>query len=112
MAPWLTVTVCPAIVSVPVRAPPEFAAIATPTVPLPVPLAPEVTVMNASLLAAVHAHALPVVTVIVAVLAAAPALMLVGDRVNVQTTGVRNVSVLEYALVIVPLVARACQKYS
>ena len=97
------------MVSVPVRAAPEFAAIATATVPLPVPLAPDVTVTNASLLAAVHAHALPAVTVTVAVLAAVPALMLVGDTMKVQIAGVRNVSVLENALVIVPFVARACQ---
>src|SRR5712692_6807786 len=100
------------MVSVPVRAAPELAAIAMATVPLPVPLAPDVTVMNASLLAAVHVHALPAVTPTEAVPAAAPALMLVVDSANVHPLGVRNVSVLENALVIVPFVARTRQNSS
>jgi hypothetical protein len=73
------------MVSLPVRAAAEeLAAIAMATVPLSVPLAPDVTVMNASFVVAVHAHPPPAVTVTVAVPAAGPALMLVGDTVNVH----------------------------
>jgi hypothetical protein len=53
----VTVNVWPAIVTVPVRcAAAEFAAMVMLTVPLPVPLAPPVTVIHAALLAAVHAQ--------------------------------------------------------
>ena len=51
-----TVTVCPPIVSVPVRAAPVLAATPNDTVPLPVPDAPLVTVSHAALAVAVHAH--------------------------------------------------------
>ena len=47
---------------VPLRAPPVFAATVKPTEPLPVPLAPEVTVIHDALLAAVHAHSGTVAT--------------------------------------------------
>jgi hypothetical protein len=90
-----TVTVCPAIVSVPERAVPSLAATVAVTVPLPVPEAPAVTVMNAALLVAVQAHALPPVTVI----ATAPPLLLTvaaaGDTVKAHADPVRNVSVAE-----------------
>jgi hypothetical protein len=46
------------MVSVPARAPPEFAATVKPTLPLPVPLAPDVMVSHAALLVAVHEHPL------------------------------------------------------
>lgn len=62
-APWLTVNVCPAIVTVPVLA--EVAVLAAmlyATVPDPVPLAPEVTVIHGTPLTAVHAHSAVVVT--------------------------------------------------
>ena len=53
----VTVKVWPAIVTVPVRcAVAEFAAMVMLTVPLPVPLAPPVTVIQAAPLAAVHAQ--------------------------------------------------------
>jgi hypothetical protein len=52
----LTVNVCPAIVTVPLRAVPGFGATVSTTLPLPVPLAPDLIVMNAELLTAVHAH--------------------------------------------------------
>src|SRR5439155_7422077 len=56
----VTVTVCPAIVSVPVRdAEPVFAAIELLTVPFPVPLAPAVIVIHAALLVAVHVQLVP-----------------------------------------------------
>jgi hypothetical protein len=65
-AAWETVNVWPAMVSVPVR---ElvfgFAAALNATVPVPVPLAPLVTVSQAvSLLTPVHAHPASVVTVV------------------------------------------------
>jgi hypothetical protein len=63
----LTVTVWPAIVSVAERSVPVFAAITYVTVPLPVPLLPPVTVIQAALLVAVHEHPLVVVTVVVLV---------------------------------------------
>jgi hypothetical protein len=53
-ASWLTVNVLPPIVSVPERAEPELAATEYPTVPLPLPLAPLVTVSQAALLVAVQ----------------------------------------------------------
>jgi hypothetical protein len=58
----LTVTVWPAIVSVPERAIPVFAAMATVTVPLPLPLPPDEIEIQEALLAAVHAHVPELVT--------------------------------------------------
>ena len=63
LAAWLTVNVWPAIAIVPERAAPVFAAALKPTLPPPVPLAPDVTVTHPSLLAAVQEQALPVATV-------------------------------------------------
>jgi hypothetical protein len=56
------VKVCPAIVTVPVRLAPLFDATRIRTVPDPVPLAPELIVIHAALLVAVHAQWLLVVT--------------------------------------------------
>jgi hypothetical protein len=61
-AAWLTVKVWLAIVAVPFRAAPLFAATFRLTDPLPVPDAPEVMVIHEALLAAVHLHALVVDT--------------------------------------------------
>jgi len=62
----LTVTVCPATVSVPFRAAPGFAATLNRTDPLPLPLAPEVMVSHdGALLAAVQAQVAGPVTVTV-----------------------------------------------
>jgi hypothetical protein len=58
----LTVNVWLAIVIVPLRAAPVFAATVKPTDPLPVPLAPEVTVIQAALVVAVHAQLAGAVT--------------------------------------------------
>jgi len=58
-----TVTVCPAIVSVPVRAAPLFAATENVTVPLPLRLESLVTVIHGALLTAVHVQPDVVVTV-------------------------------------------------
>jgi hypothetical protein len=70
----VTVNVCVAIAIVPARGVPVFAATLKPTVPLPVPEAPLVTVIHGAPLTAVHAHAAVVVTVTVPVLALAGAL--------------------------------------
>ena len=59
----VTVNVCPAIVSVPIRCAPVFAAALNPTVPPPVLLAPLVIVSHGALLVAVHVHPAAVVTV-------------------------------------------------
>ena len=58
----VTVNVCPATVMVPLRPVPRFGSTANATDPLPVPDAPEVTVIHAALEAAVHGHVPPVVT--------------------------------------------------
>ena len=55
-------TDCPAIVSVPERAAPLFAATAIITVPLPVPLEPDAIEIHETLLPAVHAHPAEAVT--------------------------------------------------
>jgi hypothetical protein len=57
-ASWLTVKVLPAMVMVPLRAGPLFSDAEYPTVPLPVPLAPEVMVIQSALFVAVQAQAL------------------------------------------------------
>ena len=58
-----SVNVWPPMVMVPLRAPPVFAAALKPTLPLPLPDAPEVTVIQSGALdVAVHAHAASVVT--------------------------------------------------
>ena len=52
----VTVNVCPAIVIVPVVVAPVFGATEKATVPLPLPLAPVVTVIQEALLTAVHSQ--------------------------------------------------------
>jgi hypothetical protein len=61
---WFTVCVCPSITTVPLRAPALLPAMLKPTLPEPVPLAPDVTVIHESLLVAVQAQWLAVVTAI------------------------------------------------
>jgi hypothetical protein len=55
-AAWVMVTVCPAIVSVPVREAPLLEATLNVTVPAPLPLVRPVTEIHAMLLLAVHSH--------------------------------------------------------
>jgi hypothetical protein len=62
-AGWVTVNICPAIVSVPIRCAPVFAVALYATVPPPVPLAPLVIVSHGALLVAVQAQPAVVVTV-------------------------------------------------
>ena len=70
---WVTETICPAIVSVPLRdALPVFAAIDNVTVPLPEPVALLVTAIHESVLTAVHAHPATDVTEMLPVDAATP----------------------------------------
>jgi hypothetical protein len=64
-AACVTVNSWPAIVIVPLRAAPAFAATLYPTEPFPVPVAPAVTVSHGALLTAVQAHPAPDVTVTV-----------------------------------------------
>jgi hypothetical protein len=56
------VKVCPAIVIDPLRPAPVFAATEYPTEPLPVPVLPEVMLIQPSLLAAAQPHPVPAVT--------------------------------------------------
>jgi hypothetical protein len=83
---WVTVTVCPAIVTEPVReALLVFAAMPSDTVPLPEPAEPPVMVIHGVELAAVHAHPEPAVTSTVPVDAADRTERLVVESVNEQT---------------------------
>ena len=76
----MTLKVAPAIVSVPERlVVAVLAATLKEVVPGPVPLAPPVTVIHAALLAAVHAHPAPAVTVLLPVPPAAAKVSLVGE---------------------------------
>ena len=77
----MTVNVVPAIVRVPLCAlVPVLAAALKATVPLPLPLAPEVTVsQDVLLLTAVHAQVLPAVTATLPVPPTAPSDWLVGE---------------------------------
>ena len=85
---WATVTVWPAMVSVPVRGDVAvFAAIEKATVPLPLPLAPEVMVNQESLLVAVQLQPAAVVTLLLLEPAAAPGFSVVGETVKVQGGG-------------------------
>lgn len=82
---WVTVIVWPAMVAVPVRWDVVvFAAMVSPTVPLPVPLDPEFTRIHGVPLAALHTHVLPVVTVTPVISPAAGDDFEVGAIVNVQ----------------------------
>jgi len=82
---WVTVTVWPAMVRVPVRGDVSgLAAMENATVPLPLPLAPEVMVSQASLLVAVQVQLVVVVTVVLLDPAAAVGLSEAGDTVKEQ----------------------------
>jgi hypothetical protein len=62
-AAWLMVNDCPAMVTAPDLAGPELVPTVRFTVPLPVPEAPETTVIQLTALDAVHGHVAPAVTV-------------------------------------------------
>jgi hypothetical protein len=79
------VKLCPPIVSVPLRAVlPAFGATEYPTVPLPLPLAPEAIVIQVALLRAVQEHALGAVTATLPLPPTAATEALVGEIANVQ----------------------------
>jgi len=73
------VNVCPAIVIVPARAPPDMDATEYCTVPLPLPFAPEAIVSHDTALLADQAQPLPAVTVTLPLPPPAAALALVGE---------------------------------
>jgi len=58
----LTVTICPAIVTVPVRAAPALAATVNDTIPFAVPLDPDAIEIHATVLTAVHGQPVEAVT--------------------------------------------------
>ena len=64
-----------------------LAAMVKATVPLPLPLAPDVIVSQESLLVAVQVQPVVVVTLLLLELAGAAGFSAVGDTVNVQGTG-------------------------
>jgi len=81
----LTVKMLPAIVIVPVRLAPEvFAETEYPTIPFPLPLEPDVTVIQGTLLTAVHEQPEPATRVTLTVLAPAAArnALLLGEIEN------------------------------
>ena len=99
--------VVPPMLSVPLRAAPEFAATVNATVPLPLPVAPDEIVMNVALLVAVHAHPVAAVTDTDPVPPAAPnvdALMV--PVVMVQEVLVEPVGVDESLLQLTQLMTR------
>ena len=100
LAAWVTVTLWPAIVSMPVRGPP--AAALNWTVPLPVPVAPEVMDSHGALLLAVHAQPAAPVTVTLPVPPCAGTLADVGSIANVQLAAWVTVKVWP-AIVSVPV---------
>src|SRR5687768_8639125 len=85
------VTVVPAMVSVPGRLGVEgFAATLKVAAPEPDPVAPLVSAIHAALLAAVHAHPAPVVTVLLPVPPAAVSDCSSGETAGAQTTAPRE----------------------
>jgi uncharacterized membrane protein len=94
--------VCPATVMVPVRAGPVLAATEKLTVPLPVPVAPAVMVIQASLLVAVQAQPAAAVTLVEPAPPAAAMVWLAGLMENVQPDPCETEKVCP-ATVIVPV---------
>ena len=99
----VTVKICPAMVTVPVRAVPELAAMLSVTVPLPVPLLPLVMVIHGALLVAVQPQAAPVVTLTLAGPPPAGALKLVGLSVYVHGAAAWLTVKVSPAMVTVPV---------
>jgi regulatory protein len=71
-ADCVTVNVCPAMVSVPLRSAPEFALVVNVTVPLPLPEPPDETVIHPAFGVTLHEQPLAVVTLTLAVPAPTP----------------------------------------
>lgn len=98
----VTVKVCPAAIIVPVRAASLFAATEKFTVPLPLPLPPEVIVIHESLLAAVHEQPVPEMMLKLPAAPLAGTLVLAADKVYVQPDACVTVNVCP-AIVNVPV---------
>jgi hypothetical protein len=99
----VTVSVCPAIVSVPVRGLEDvLAATVYATVPFPVRLPPLVTVIQPALLTPVHPHPVVVVTVVVYDPPFAGALSDEDETVKLQEPPPVKLNVFERALRVVP----------
>jgi hypothetical protein len=109
---WFTVNVRPAIVIVPVRAAPEFAATLKPTVPLPDPFAPLVTVIQVAPLAAVHGQPAVAVTVTEPVPPPAATVWLVGEIVGVVHPDDWNENVFDTVLAPTPPLPTALTRAS
>jgi hypothetical protein len=100
-AAWVTVNVCPAMLSVPVREDVAVFALAEKfTVPLPLPDAPAVIVSQDAPLVAVHAHPAAALTPTEPVAAAAPTDAEGADSVGAQ--GADRANVFERVLVVDP----------
>ena len=103
-AAWVTLNVAPAIVRVPVRLDATvLAATLKPTVPLPEPVAPLVRVIQAALLAAVHAHPVAAVTVLLPVPPAAVNDCVVGEIAGEQVAAACVTVNVAPAIVSVPV---------
>jgi hypothetical protein len=84
---WVTVTSCPATVSVPMRCEVDVLAVAlNVTVPLPLPLAPLAMVSHEALLVAFHVHPPATVTAVVDDPAAEVSVREVGDTLKLHAT--------------------------
>ena len=90
---WLIVTVRPATSSVPLRAGPEFAAVVTSMLPLPLPAGAETIVIHPAAADAFQAHDGAPLTSIWAGPPAAGAAIVSGDTPNVQPESCETVSV-------------------
>jgi hypothetical protein len=101
-ASWLTDTVLPAMVAVPLRAGPVFDWMSSWTVPLPDPLAPMAIAIHAALLTAVHEHSAAVVTLTVCDPPAAGSPIVSGATTGLHPPSCVTVNVCP-AAVIVPL---------
>jgi hypothetical protein len=98
-----TVNGWPATVSEPLRAAvPVFAAALKEIEPLPLPLAPDVTVSHDELLDADHAQPVPTVTVTVPLPPPTATVADAGEMTGVHTTGAEIVKVFESALSALP----------
>ena len=80
----VTVYVLPAMVKVPLRSAPVLAAACQLTVPLPLPLLPDVIVSQLESLEAVHGQSVPIVTLTLLLPPAGSAISFVEDKADVQ----------------------------
>ena len=103
-----TVNVWPAMVTVAVRFAPAAAATFSTTVPVPVPVLPARIVMNVDEVVAVHAQAVPVVTVMLEAPPMGPTAAVVADSAKVQVVaGVLVVGVVVVVVVVLGVAGTA-----